>query len=370
MLNDVDVIILGAGLGTGLRPLSVERPKVLASVCNRSLLRHTLVQLSAGGLTRGTLVLRNNFKASTENIRGEVPDGFDLRLCYAPDSASGTVDSVRSVPRIDTRSLLIIYGDSLIAVDFKALVAAHGEQTHRGGEGTILYHRPTDLRHAGKEGRTYHGVMSVDRDGRVTRFIEKPPVSDVREGFDLANAAVFVLERKLLFGSLFESAKDFSFDIFEPACRDGLARFFGFDIGSGFRLDVGSLKRLFDANMDVLSGQLHLCMPGSEIAPGIRLDQDVNCDLAQLRPPVLLGRGVRIGRDSCIGPDVVIGNHTVVGDGSYICRAVLMEGNRVGSHARIESSIIGPFAIIADSVCVPPHSVLGAYSITGGCVIK
>jgi len=55
---------------------------------------------------------------------------------------------------------------------------------------TIVYHRPADLKVAEDKGRTYHGVMAVDEQSRVTRFVEKPHVEEILPAFDVANAVV------------------------------------------------------------------------------------------------------------------------------------------------------------------------------------
>lgn len=316
-------------------------------------------------LNSATLVLRSTARPPADLTTTDVPSGFDLRICNAPDSFTGTVGSVRAATRPDATTLLIIYGDSLMAADIKGLLEAHRRCAARGGAATLLYHRPLDLRRAGHDGHTYHGVMSVDPHGRVMRFVEKPLIRDVCQGFDLANAAVFLCERALIEHPEFKGAKDFSFDVFEPASRDNVAALFGHDIGSGFRLDVGSLERLYEVNMAVLDRQYPVPILAREVSSGIWIDQNTECDLAHIRPPVVLGRSVHIGRHSLIGPHVVIGNNAFIGDAVTIAHTLILEGSMVGSEAVVEASIVGPFSRVGRGVRVPSCSVLGPYSVAG-----
>jgi NDP-sugar pyrophosphorylase family protein len=364
-MGNLQTVVLSAGLATGLRPLTVDRPKVLAPVCNRTLLRRTLDQLRDAGLAEATLVLRDAPNGSKISIESDVPKTFGLEIFYVPPSIDGTVPCVRAAIRADATSILVIYGDSLIKADFSGLIQQHRSRTADGCAATILYHRPADLRCENKDGRTYHGVLSANSTGRISRFVEKPKVAEIGEGFDLANAAVFLIERQMLEDTRFRQARDFSYDVFEAASGQPDFGLYGHSIGEGFRVDVGSLKRLFQVNMESLQNRTMVEIPGEEVKPGVWYGADTRCDVDHLVPPVLIGNEVRVEPGSRLGPEAIVGNGTVIGGGCVLSHCLIMEECQIGNGVRINRCMVGPHSRIGDNVVLPDGSVLGSYSIVG-----
>jgi mannose-1-phosphate guanylyltransferase / phosphomannomutase len=354
MARDVpEVVILAGGSGTRLRPFTLERPKTLIPVCNVSVLERILRELAAAGFSKATATLPALDKDGQKLLRDAIPDGFELISFVATKPFMGTAASVADVLGDGKSSVLVIYGDSLLSVDFRALLDAHDRTRARGGLATVLYHTPDDLRIAEFNDCTYHGVMQVDDDGEIQSFIEKPPIAQIPAD-GVANAAVFIVERSLL--TQFSDALDFSYDIFQPAVQKKLAPLYGCGIGSGFRLDVGSVRRLMAANFRLLRGELKGFMPSVEaLAEG-----------ATFIPPVLVGRKTTIAAGARVGPDVVIGGGCEIGEGTVIERSVLMANCRVGAGAVLRDAVLGAFSIVEAGATLPPFSVLGPYGNSGG----
>jgi NDP-sugar pyrophosphorylase family protein len=345
-----EVVILAGGSGTRLRPFTLERPKTLIPVCNVSVLERILRELAAAGFTKATATLPSLDKDGQKLLRDAIPDGFELIPFVATKPFVGTASSVADVLGEGNSPVLVIYGDSLLSVDFNALVVAHAK---KGGSATILYHVPDDLRIAEFNKCTYHGVMQVDDDGEIRSFVEKPPIDQIPANA-VANAAVFIVERSLL--TQFRDALDFSYDVFQPAVQKRLARLYGCGIGSGFRLDVGSVRRLIAANFRLLRGELKGFVPAVEVRAGG----------ATFVPPVLVGRETTIAAGARIGPDVVIGGGCTVGEGAVVERSVLMANCRVGAGAVLRDAVLGAFSIVEAGVTLPPFTVLGPYGNSGG----
>ena len=364
-IPETQVIILAGGLGTRLYPLSVERPKALLPVCNLSLLGRLLVQLEAAGFRQAVLTLPAAPPTVHERARAAAPPGFSLVIVSATGPFRGQVPAVREELAPGAEAVLVIYGDSLVSLDFGGLLRAHVNNRAKGGKATIVHHRPEDLRVAEKDGRTYHGVMSVNEQGLVTRFVEKPRVEEISPGFDVANAAVFVCERALLEHPAFRGASDFSYHVFELAAKTHNVPLYGFDVGAGFRYDLGSVERFFDANLKLLRGELPGPLPGEERQPGVWAGEGTTYEGVHITSPVLLGKGVRLGRGTRVGPDAVIGDRCEVGDGATLRRAVLLENCRVGGGLCLDTCVLGPSVLLAKDVRLPPYTVLGAYAVAG-----
>lgn len=365
MFRETQVIILATGAGTGLRPLSNERPKILAPVCNATLFRRLLGQLQVAGIQNANVVIRPASQQIHKLFTTEAPVAFRISVSIVPEDIDGTVPVVRHVWDSSSSSALVIYGDSLLSMDFRALLDFHYGTRKQGSLATILFHQPADLRSPRTDGKSYHGVLSVNREGQVTRFIEKPSVAEIHPGFDLASAAVFVCEKSLFKHPHLRNAKDFSTDVFERIATENSLLLYGCSIGSGFRSDVGTISRFFDANMRVLRRELAVPIPGREVSPGVWVGRNTHCDQAHLIPPTCLGSEVSIGKGTQIGPGAVIGDACQISEGASVRDSILLEHCQVNAHAEIESSILGPHCRVANGVKVHNDSVLGAYTIVG-----
>ncbi|MBS1827315.1 MAG: NDP-sugar synthase [Acidobacteria bacterium] len=367
MNTTTQVVILAAGLGTRLFPLTLDRPKTLLPVCNAAILKYLLTQLSASGLHSATLCISDTGAAMLDAAAQCAPPGFELTVIHPPSTARGTLESFHLAMQEGACRFLVIYGDSLLRCDFQKVLAAHGENRQRGGLATILFHRPTDLTIPGVDGRTYHGVMSVNPSGAITRFKEKPLIEEVSTDFCLANAAVFVIEKELIDARRGPSAVDFSRDIFEHEATTQPGRLFGLDIGNGFRFDIGSPSRLFEANMKALSGHLALDFPRSTLRNGVSMG--LNCIVSSdstLVPPVLLGDAVTIEPGCQVGPNAILGNECRVASGARITSSLLLERVAVGVETSINMSIIGHDSSVAVPGGVVERALLGAYSSLQG----
>jgi NDP-sugar pyrophosphorylase family protein len=172
-------VILAAGAGTRLRPLTDTCPKPMLPIAGRPLLARTLDWLKAQGVAEVAL----NLHHLPEVVRGGLGDGsaWGMRLHYSYEpTLLGTAGALRTIaellPGWFDQTFLLLYGDMLLDIELAGLLALH-----RGG-GAIL---TMALKHT----LTPHsqGMIAVDAAGRVRRFVEKPRDWD---GGDLANAGV------------------------------------------------------------------------------------------------------------------------------------------------------------------------------------
>ncbi len=281
--------------------------------------------------------------------------------------ATGSFDAVRQCLDQSSSRVLVVYGDSFLKTDLARLVRHH-DQWHLKDRAvaTVLYHRPEDRHVPGDDGRTYHGIMSCEKSGQVIRFEEKPLVSDVKPGFDLANAAVFMLERSVFRDSLFRGASDFSRHFFEPAINGGTRVVYGLDIGrGGYRHDLGGLQRFFEGNMNVLSGRWKAPIPGRQIRAGVWCKPGATLDGATLIPPVVIGRCVSLHPGCVVGPMVALGDSCTIGENARLSNSVVMFGTRLARGAEVIDSVVGAHSRIGEGIRIPPHSFIGDYAAVG-----
>jgi NDP-sugar pyrophosphorylase family protein len=179
-------LILAAGEGSRLRPLTLDRPKPMLPINGKPLLEHTIALLRRHGIQDIAI----NLHYCPHVIVNHLGDGSALgvRIVYShEDKILGTAGAARKLNRFTGSSpLVVVYGDVLTNLDVSALVAFHEQAVARDPRTMVtlsLYHvsNPTEV-----------GLVGLDQDGRITCFVEKPKPEQVFT--DLANAGVLMIE--------------------------------------------------------------------------------------------------------------------------------------------------------------------------------
>lgn len=225
-------LVLAAGAGTRLRPLTDTCPKPMLPVAGRPLLAWTLSWLGRAGVTEAAL----NLHHLPEVVREGLGDGerFGMRLHYAYEpELRGTAGAVHNFPGFFDQPFLVVYGDLLMEFDLDDLINIHRE---RGALMTLALKRTT----------TPHsqGMIELDAEGRVTRFVEKP---QQWSGGDTANAGVYVCEPGVL-AAIPAGISDFGHDVIPALLRDG-APVYGRAL-RGYLLDIGTPEAYAQAQHD------------------------------------------------------------------------------------------------------------------------
>ena len=181
-LAGLSAAILAGGLGTRLRSVVADRPKVLAPVAGKPYLAHLLEQLARAGIRETTLLV--GFAA--EQVRsafGSAHAGLSLNYSVEPEPL-GTAGALRlALPLLHSETILLLNGDSYCDVDLPALLAFH--RARRGVATLTLAEVPDGSR---------FGCVTCDSDRRVERFEEK----GVSAGPGWINAGVYLLNRDAL----------------------------------------------------------------------------------------------------------------------------------------------------------------------------
>lgn len=199
-----DAMLLAAGHGTRLRPLTDHTPKPLISVGGKTLLARNLSLLAAQGFTRVFV----NVHHLGEQIENAVGDGssFGLRIEISREpvllDTGGGVGNIAS--RVESNELLVMNSDVLIspAVSLRALVSAVREDSRRPAAALLLREDPR---------AESFGAIGIDESTRIVRFLDVsagPPAAET-----LMFCGVSVLSRALLEsmpkpGSIFSLTRD------------------------------------------------------------------------------------------------------------------------------------------------------------------
>jgi mannose-1-phosphate guanylyltransferase/mannose-1-phosphate guanylyltransferase/phosphomannomutase len=315
-------MVMAAGLGTRLRPLTYEIPKPLVPVANRPIMEHILVRLGSNGL--GEVIA--NLHWFPDTIRDRFGDGsrLGIELTYSyEEELLGTAGGVRNVREyFGSDPFLVMAADALTDVDLGALAEAHRAND---GIATLAVKRVPNV--------SEFGVVVTGADGRVQGFQEKPDPAEALS--DLANCMIYVLEPEAFDYFPDQPAVDFALDVF-PALLEHDVPFY-VHVTDGYWNDVGSLPEFLQGNLDVLGGAVAV-EPAGEVVEG---DADVEAGEAGINGRVLVGEGAEIAADARIDGPTVIGPGTRVGAGAMVKGSVLLPGAEVAAEALLAGSIAG-----------------------------
>lgn len=239
--------ILGAGMGTRLRPLTVEVPKVLLPVGGMPLICHTLSWLRRHGIVRVAVNLHHR----ADRVSEFLGDGsrFGVEILYSPEERLlGTAGAIKRMEHFFDGSLVVVYGDVLTDFDLGAMIRFHRQNDALATLALVEASRPWEV-----------GIVQVGQDGRVVDFVEKPPKGTAAG--TLGNGGVYILEREILDWIPKGVVCDFGHDVFPGLIRAG-KRLCGYPLPSdAYLIDIGTPENYLRANRDAATGRLILPNP-------------------------------------------------------------------------------------------------------------
>jgi mannose-1-phosphate guanylyltransferase len=321
----MQAMVMAAGLGTRLRPLTYEVPKPLVPVANRPIMEHILRLLPRHGVQR----VIANLHWFPDAIRARFGDGsgLGLELTYeCEEELLGTAGGVRNVASFfGGEAFLVLAADALTDIDLTALSAAHEEN---GGIATLAVKRISNV--------SEYGVVIAGPDGRIQGFQEKPDPAEALS--DMANCMIYVLEPEIFDYFPDQPAVDFALDVF-PALLSNDVPFHVHAIDAYWN-DVGSLPEYVEGNLDALNGAVSVDVAGRLLeARGGEEARDAG--EPGVLGPVLVGEDCEIDDTARLDGPVVIGNGSSVGGGAFVKQSVLLPGSRVPAGGIVADAVYG-----------------------------
>jgi len=316
-------MVLAAGLGTRLRPITYEMPKPMVPVLNKPVMEHILRLLARHGFSE-TIANLHWFPELIEGYFGD-GSGSGVSLSYSrEEQLLGTSGGVRNAAGFLGDSFLIISGDALTDIDLTAMREFH--ESH-DGIATLAMKRVQDT--------SQFGVAIVGADGRIQGFQEKPDPSEALS--DLANCGIYMFRKEIFdFFPAPGTAKvagpddppgfaDWATDVF-PALLDGDVPFYSHEIDAYWN-DIGNLDELRQGNLDALRGEVDVDPGAPEVSDGVRAASPL--DGAELIAPILVGSGVEIGEGVRIEGPAIVCDGCRLGDGAIVRDSILLAGTEL-----------------------------------------
>lgn len=338
-------MVLAAGVGSRLDPLTTQLPKPLVPVANIAVMEHILALLKHHGI-RDVVA---NLHYLPEKLVEYFGDGsrFDMNIeMRQEEKLSGDAGGVRFCRDfLSDGTFVVLMGDLLTDADLGYVIAEH---KRKGALASIGLKRVHDV--------TRFGVAVLDEDGFITGFQEKPKREEALS--DLASTGIYVLEPEVF--QYMPATGEFGFgrQLFPMLVKEG-KKVLGVEI-EAYWSDVGTIEQYWLSNFDVLKGRLKselqdykkivygffnvYLAPSAVVAPGV-----------EIMANVIIGPNCLLEDNVVLKGNVVLGEGTIVGAGAQLEDVILWPGSRIEAGARLKRCIVTAAGITE----VPHHELSG-----------
>ncbi|HIH44920.1 MAG TPA: NTP transferase domain-containing protein [Candidatus Methanoperedenaceae archaeon] len=321
-------VILAAGEGTRMRPLTATRPKVMLPVAGKPIIEHIMLAARGAGISDFVLVV--GYKEDTvRNYFGD-GSGWNINIEYArQEKQMGTADAVACARGLAGNRFFVLNGDIIIGTeDIRAMASMDADVVLAAKEVS----NPKDF-----------GVLEIS-DGKILRIIEKPE----NPPGNLVNAGVY-----LFTGKIFDAIADTPLSgRGEYEITTSLQLLLDRGASSGCHVlrdtwvDIGRPWDLIDANELMLS-HYNVEVYG-EVEPFATLKGTVSVgegtiirNGAYIVGPVIIGKNCDIGPNCYIRAGTSIGDDVRVGNAVEIKNSIIMSRTHIGHLAYVGDSVIG-----------------------------
>lgn len=232
-------MILAAGEGTRLRPLTFKTPKIMLHLAGKPLLEYIINFLRYHDVKEVAI----NLSYLPEVVTDWLGDGsrFGMHVTYSiEDNLLGTAGALTKLRDFFDDTFVLIYGDMITDVDLVSLVEFHR------AKGAIV---TVTLREV--EDPSAFGIVEIDSENRILNFIEKPAPGITYSR--LANSGIYVLDPKVIDYIPSETSYDFGYDLFPMLLNMG-EQLYGY-VPSGIMLDAGTIEGYHKAERELLEGR-------------------------------------------------------------------------------------------------------------------
>ncbi len=338
-------MILAAGVGSRLDPLTRNLPKPLVPIVNKPVMEHIIELLARYGFTK----IMVNVYYHADQIEQYFGDGskWGVKLEYSrEDQLWGDAGSVKRCEKFFDSTFLVIGGDDLADIDLKRLTKHHHENKALCTIALSLVDDPSE-----------YGIVLLNERGKITKFVEKPKGEVIFS--NMANTGVYLFEPDIF--ELIPKGTQYGFgnNVF-PMLLEQKKRFYG-HLTSSYWRDVGSLKQYQETHRDAIQGRVTIKFSLPQVKNYVWMGENVEIDpSAEIGYPVVIGNNCRIGKNAKVLENSVLGDNCVVEEDAVVQNSILWAGARVMEQTMLERCVVGTGcqvksnAAVFDGVIVDP----------------
>ncbi len=334
-------MILAAGKGTRVQPLTYEMPKPMIPILGKPVMEY-LIELLARHEFRDVMVNVSHIPESIESYfrdgrRWGVNIGFSFEghiekgeLIGEPLGSAGGIKRIQEFAGFFDDTFLVVCGDAIIDLDLTDALRKHWQS---GVCASIV------VKKVEQDKVSNYGVVVADENGKISSFQEKPRVDEAKSR--LVNTGIYIFEPEIIDLIPSNTEYDIGSQLLPELLKRGLP--FG-AIEVPFRwLDIGRLSDFWSVNQQLMRGSIDgMNMPGTEVAPQVWTGLNVNIDWNDviIDGPVYIGSNSRVEAGcEIIGPSWISHGCYLQG-GAKVRRSMLFEHTRIAKHGIVTEAVV------------------------------
>ena len=340
-------MILAAGKGTRVRPITHTIPKPMIPILQKPVMEFLLELLREHGFTE----IMVNVSHLAEEIENYFRDGqrFGVEIAYSFEGriedgeligdamgSAGGLKKIQNFQHFFDDTFVVLCGDALVDLDLTEAVKRHKA---KGALASLITKRVP------REQVSSYGVVVTDEDGRVRSFQEKPEVDEAAS--DMINTGIYIFEPEVLDFVPSDQAFDIGSDLFPKLVAAG-APFYALPMEFEW-VDIGKVPDYWQAIRSVLQGQVRqVKIPGKEVRPGIYAGLNVaaNWDQINVTGPIYVGGMTKIEDGATIIGPAMIGPNCHICEDATIDNSIIFDYSRIGAGVRlVEKLVFGRYCV-------------------------
>jgi len=347
-------VIMAGGFGTRIQPLTINMPKPMIPLVNRPIMLHTVELLKKHGIDELVMLLHHQ----PDNIKNFFGDGseFGVRITYVtPLEDLGTAGAVKAAAKYLREPFLIISGDLLTDFNLTEVLQFHAQNKAKATITLTSVKDPLQF-----------GVVITDKEGRITKFLEKPGWSEVFS--DTINTGIYVINPDVLDLIPEDTNRDWSHDVF-PKMLEQDDALYGCKL-TGYWADVGNTDSYIDTSSDILQHKVAVNLCEKRVA-GVTADLCLGVDAGMVKADevetegmVILGENSQV-RGKARLKNCVVGRNCVIEEGVVLDGAILWDNVYVNRDTVIKKATVcnrvrlGKGVVIEDGAVIADDTRIG-----------
>lgn len=334
-------MILGAGKGTRVQPITHEIPKPMIPLVRKPVMAYLVELLKKHGVEEIMVntshlapIIENYFRDGEQfgvsmaySYEGYLKDGVATSLAVG---SAGGMKKIQDFSCFFDETFIVLCGDAWIDLDITKALEIHRQKQ---AIASVIV-REVPLTEVFK-----YGIVQLNENDRILKFQEKPEPEQAVS--NMANTGIYIFEPEIFDYIPSGVNYDIGSQLFPKLVAENVP-FYAINLPFQW-LDIGNIQDVWTVTSDLLNGNVQgFKMPGKEVMPGVYtgINMNIDFDKVNIVPPVYIGGSSKVEAGATIIGPAVIGASCVVESGAVIKNCIVDDYTRLSSLANLEGKII------------------------------
>lgn len=319
MSNVTKAMVMSAGVGSRLEPLTKIVPKPLVPIANKPVMDILFEKLYAVGIKD---VICNTYYLADKIIERYTNNNIGINFNYIQEKTlSGTAGGVKKCQHFfkDGETFLVLSADGLTNADIEKGITIHKKSNAIATIG---------IKQIDKSQVPHFGVVVTDKEGFITEFQEKPSIEEAKSNF--INTGIYIFDYKIFEYIPENTFYDFAKNVFPKLLAEHAINTFEV---TEYWSDIGTLEQYKQSTLDLFNGKCEF-----------KHSKIISCSHGSYISESNIDDTVEFIGNSTIGKNTIIGKNTVIEN------CIIWDNVRIGSNLHISDSIIASDCIIDNDI--------------------